>query len=275
MGLSSFKQKMMAIGISLVAGLAASFLGSDLANRLIIGLAVAAAAYMILLYFLRMINVKNYKLLMASLYTDLDPQVFLDEVQKLDMARMNSEEHATTKIHIANGLLAAGRPHEALDLLDEVESRTEADSWEVLFTLAANRSTCYLDMEQVRKAQRSMQRAADLIRQGTASRGHNTRRAATRARAGDPPDFWLKARKTLAFQQLRLDVLRGRTIHKDPLLDDLKRGKAPLQRIRVATLLRDAYIAEGDNAGAAKMRDFIMEHGGRLAVREKILSEGK
>lgn len=273
MGFSSIKQKTLSVAISLLAGIAGSFFGSDLANRLIIGLAVAAAAYMVLLYFLRMTNVKNYKLLMASLYTDLDPHTFLKAVKKLNLTRMGPEERATTEIHIANGLLAAGRPHEALDLLDKVESRTEAGSWEVLFTLAANRSTCYLDMKQAKKAQRSMQRASDLIHQGKTAHGAARPTRAQRNQGG-PQDFWLKARKTLAFQQLRLDVLRGRSIHKEPLLEDLEQGKAPLQRIRVATLLRDAYVAEGDSAGAAKMREFIVTYGGRLAVREEILSEG-
>ena len=44
MGFSSIKQKTLSVAISLLAGIAGSFFGSDLANRLIIGLAVAAAA---------------------------------------------------------------------------------------------------------------------------------------------------------------------------------------------------------------------------------------
>lgn len=282
MGFSSLRQKLTAIGVALAAGAAGWFLGTDGTNRVLLGVALGVVAYSVMLYYARLSNVKKYKLLMARLYTDLDPETFLSEVRKLDVARMTPEERHTTEIHIANGLLAAGRPREALELLADVESRVAEDAWEVLFTVAANRATCYLDLEQTTKAQRSMQRAKDIVRKGETTAGGFGRsgsarmgssRASKAGRAGnDPQNFWIKARKTLAFQQLRLDVARGRKIDTNNLRDELDRNKAPLQGIRVATVLMRAYENQGDHNGVEQMRAHIIARGGFLHVRHRLLA---
>ncbi|MFT0848940.1 hypothetical protein VR010_14470 [Actinomycetaceae bacterium L2_0104] len=277
MGFSSVWQKVTAGGVALLAAVVGWFLGTDSTNRVLLALVLGVVGFSLVLYYTRLNNVKRYKLLMARLYTDLDPEAFLAEVKRVDLDRMKPTERSTTEIHIANGLLAAGRPQEALEVLKTVESQAEPGAWEVLFTVAANRATCYLDSGQAKKAQRSMQHASDIVRQGKASAGGNGRPASSRpAKAGrpvnDPQDFWLKARKTLAFLQLRLDVARGRKINTVVLREDLERNKAPLQGIRVAALLMAAYEQQGDSAGAQEMRSYIVEHGGQMAVRRELLA---
>ena len=277
MGFSSIWQKLAAVGVALAAAVAGWLLGTDGTNRVLLAVVLGLVGFSLVLYYGRLNTVKKYKLLMARLYTDLDPEAFLTEVKKLDLDRMKPAERHTTEIHIANGLLAAGRPREALDLLETVESQAEPNAWEVMFTVAANRATCYLDSGQATKAQRSMQRASDIVRQGKASPGGDGRPVSSRqAKAGrnanNPQDFWLKARKTLAFLQLRLDVARGRKIDVSVLRGELERNKAPLQGIRLAVLLLAAYEQQGDGAGAQEMRSYIIANGGQMAVRRELLA---
>lgn len=232
-------------------------------SRLLLGALGAFVGASVVLWFTKIEAAKQYKLAMSHLYTDLDPERFLEAIERWDLTKLRPAEQATTRAHWANGLVAAGRPDEALAVLDAVVLRD--DERELRFTVAANKATCHLDRGHVADAQRALRAAATIS--ANAQRDRQAAGPRRGAKPGSPGDFWLKARRTQAFQQLHLDVVRGRTVDLGVLERDFESSRAPLHRARVASLLLRAYSRAGRTSDADRMRAFVLEHGGRTTFR--------
>lgn len=235
-------------------------------TRVLLGTVGAVVGGSVVLWFARMEAIKQYKLTMAHLYTDLDPERFLAEVERLDLGVLTPAEQATTRAHWANGLLADGRPAEALEVLNAIA--LGEDDRELRFTTAANKVTCYLDLGQAAAAERMLRQAADISK--AAQQDRRAGRTPRGPKPGSAGDFWLKARRTQAAQQLHLDIVRGRPVDLGVLERELENNPAPLQRVRVASMLLKAYERSGHAADATRMRAFLLEHGGQTAARRRL-----
>ena len=93
MGFSSIKQKTLSVAISLLAGIAGSFFGSDLANRLIIGLAVAAALLVPHRPSWRLLGIDDVAALQKLQSDGLEPQIARAVAYVRDISEIATEAH--------------------------------------------------------------------------------------------------------------------------------------------------------------------------------------
>lgn len=169
-----------------MAGRAAS-----LFNRAIVALLAAFIAVNIALYIARLMAAREYQKRLLLLYEALDPSAFLQALLPLRKKRMDASNRCTTLVHIANGYLYGGQPQQALAVLEDVQPPEKA--LEMRGLVAGNKATCFLAAGEMDRAQTAM----DELRRIAADRSCKK-------------EFVQKARHTLGYLQLCMDIARGR-----------------------------------------------------------------
>lgn len=213
-------------------------------NHVLVSALAAFVGVNIMLYTARLAAMKEYNERLLLLYEKLDPQRFLQEVLPLREKKMNASSRCELLVHIANGRLYAGQPEKALELLDEVEPPENA--LEMRGLVLGNKATCYLAQGNPDRAQKAMD---ELLRI-----------------AGAPAckkEFAQKARHTLGYLQLCMNVQRGRSVDPAPLEKDLEGGGTPLHRLDVQYRLAQIYRRRGDTAAMERMREALLREGGK------------
>ena len=192
-----------------MAGRAAS-----LFNRAIVALLAAFIAVNIALYIARLMAAREYQKRLLLLYEALDPSAFLQALLPLRKKRMDASNRCTTLVHIANGYLYGGQPQQALAVLEDAQPPEKA--LEMRGLVAGNKATCFLAAGEMDRAQTAM----DELRRIAADRSCKK-------------EFVQKARHTLGYLQLCMDIARGRHADVGALQKDFESSRAPLHRLDV------------------------------------------
>lgn len=179
----------------------------------------------------------------------LDPSAFLQALLPLRKKRMDASNRCTTLVHIANGYLYGGQPQQALAVLEDVQPPEKA--LEMRGLVAGNKATCFLAAGEMDRAQTAM----DELRRIAADRSCKK-------------EFVQKARHTLGYLQLCMDIARGRHADVGALQKDFESSRAPLHRLDVQYRIALALRHRGDRTGMEKSREYLLENSGGTCYGE-------
>ena len=160
-----------------------------------------------------------------------------------------ASNRCTTLVHIANGYLYGGQPQQALAVLEDVQPPEKA--LEMRGLVAGNKATCFLAAGEMDRAQTAM----DELRRIAADR--NCKK-----------EFVQKARHTLGYLQLCMDIARGRHADVGALQKDFESSRAPLHRLDVQYRIALALRHRGDRTGMEKSREYLLENSGGTCYGE-------
>lgn len=215
-----------------------------LGNRLLVTALAAFVAVNIVLYAARILAMREYQTRLLYLYEELDPEKFLKALLPLQKAKMDASNRCTTLVHIANGYLYAGQPDQALEVLAQVNAPEKA--LEMRGLVLGNQATVYLAQNNADRAQKAMD---DLRRIAGAKQCKK--------------EFALKARHTLGYLQLCLDIARGKKVDTAVLEQDFETSRAPLHRLDVQYRLALAYRRAKNQEGYERAKSYVTEQGGK------------
>lgn len=218
-------------------------------NRGLIALLAAFVAVNIALFTARLIAAREYQQRLLLLYESLDPAAFLRAMLPLKEKRMDASNRCTTLVHIANGYLYSGQPRQALAVLDSIQPPDKA--LEMRGLVAGNRATCLLAAGEPDKAEAAMAEARRIAADG-----------------GCKKEFAQKARHTLGYLKLCVDIARGRQTDLEALKKDFERSRAPLHRLDVQYRIALACRRSGDRAGMERSRAYLLENSGGTCYKE-------
>lgn len=179
----------------------------------------------------------------------LDPSAFLQALLPLRKKRMDASNRCTTLVHIANGYLYGGQPQQALAVLEDVQPPEKA--LEMRGLVAGNKATCFLAAGEMDRAQTAM----DELRRIAADRSCKK-------------EFVQKARHTLGYLRLCMDIARGRHADVGALQKDFESSRAPLHRLDVQYRIALALRHRGDRTGMEKSREYLLENSGGTCYGE-------
>ena len=192
---------------------------------------------------------REYQKRLLLLYEALDPSAFLQALLPLRKKRMDASNRCTTLVHIANGYLYGGQPQQALAVLEDVQPPEKA--LEMRGLVAGNKATCFLAGGEMDRAQTAM----DELRRIAADRSCKK-------------EFVQKARHTLGYLQLCMDIARGRHADVGALQKDFESSRAPLHRLDVQYRIALALRHRGDRTGMEKSREYLLENSGGTCYGE-------
>lgn len=216
---------------------------SSLPVRLLSAGLCGCLAVSLVLYFARLVAMREYQQRLLLLYDQLDPEAFLQAMLPLRQARMRDPDRFLLLIHLANGYLYCGQPQQALSLLDELQLPEKA--LELRGLAAGNRATCWLAAGKPGQAQAAMEELRGIA-----------------ALSGCKPEFSQKARRTLGYLELCLANARGRRVDLPALRKDLQTSRAPLHRLDVQYQLALALQRTGAQEEAHRLFETIIKEGG-------------
>jgi hypothetical protein len=212
-----------------MAGRAAS-----LFNRAIVALLAAFIAVNIALYIARLMAAREYQKRLLLLYEALDPSAFLQALLPLRKKRYGCFQTAAPRWCIL-----------PTDISTAVSRRRHWRCWkmcshrrkalEMAGLVAGNKATCFLAAGEMDRAQTAM----DELRRIAADR--NCKK-----------EFVQKARHTLGYLQLCMDIARGRHADVGALQKDFESSRAPLHRLDVQYRIALALRHRGDRTGWRK-----------------------
>lgn len=197
----------------------------------------------------RLMAAREYQKRLLLLYEALDPSAFLQALLPLRKKRMDASNRCTTLVHIANGYLYGGQPQQALAVLEDVQPPEKA--LEMRGLVAGNKATCFLAAGEMDRAQTAM----DELRRIAADRSCKK-------------EFVQKARHTLGYLQLCMDIARGRHADVGALQKDFESSRAPLHRLDVQYRIALALRHRGDRTGMEKSREYLLENSGGTCYGE-------
>lgn len=249
------RSRHMAWILGVLLGLVGGALGWVLAQERLAGLggqlAVAAlAAFLgvyLALYAARITATKEYQTILLYLYEDLNPEKFLAAALPLRKARMDPSLRGTAMAHIANGFLYAGQFQEALEVLDSIQAPEKAV--ELRGLVLGNQAACQLLAGQEEAAREQICQLRHLITQ-----------------KGCKPEFAKKARHTIAYLELCLDIQSGRKVDPQVLERDFSSSHAPLHRLDVQFRLAQIYSRCGRSEDFQSSKAYVLHHGGKTVL---------
>ncbi|MFQ7005085.1 MAG: hypothetical protein ACLRRT_16300 [Ruthenibacterium lactatiformans] len=202
----------------------------------------------IALYIARLMAAREYQKRLLLLYEALDPSAFLQALLPCGK-KDGCFNRCTTLVHIANGYLYGGQPQQALAVLEDAQPPEKA--LEMRGLVAGNKATCFLAAGEMDRAQTAM----DELRRIAADRSCKK-------------EFVQKARHTLGYLQLCMDIARGRHADVGALQKDFESSRAPLHRLDVQYRIALALRHRGDRTGMEKSREYLLENSGGTCYGE-------
>lgn len=234
-----------------VAWLGLAEAGQGMGTRLLLAALAAFVGVNIAVYFARMLATREYQSRLLLLYEQLDPRAFLEAVEPLQKARLNPSTRSTLLVHIANGWLWAGQPDRALEILDGIQPPEKA--LETRGLVLGNQATCWLAQGNTDRAQYCM----DQLRALTADKACSK-------------EFSLKARHTLAYLELCMNLQRGKQVDVRVLEKDFEASRSPLHKLDVQYRLALAARKKGDETLYASAREYVLQQGAKTVLPERL-----
>ena len=211
-----------------LAGAAAVWLlypgGTD--AKAVAALVTAALAVNVFLYIAKIIAVRSYQEMLLLLYEKLDAEAFLARALPLLDRRIKTADRVTHAAHVANGYLARGEADAAIALLKAQEVPEQAAALRGL--VASNLGTAYLQKGDRAGAAAALKELKAAI-----------------ASPSCKEKFRQKARRIIAYQQICLDVLNGKTGGLKALEQDYEITKSPFHKMNAGRFLSRAYELSG------------------------------
>lgn len=224
--------------------------------RLLLAALAAFVGANIAVYIARLFAMREYQTRLLYLYEQLDPAAFIAAVEPLTGARLDASTRCTTLAHLANGYLYAGQPQRALQVLQSIDPPEKA--LEMRGLVLGNQATCYLAAGQPDKAQQCMDRLQALLADKRCKK-----------------EFCVKARHTLAYLQLCMQIQRGKKVDTKALEKDFASSRAPLHRLDVQYRLALACRRSGDAQGFESARAYVAQQGARTALPGLLQAPGQ
>lgn len=258
----AFKKSRQAVIKSLLAGLALGVLAvfymyrvreAGILRALLPFPVVLLVSFFIGRYLARLLAVREYQTVMALLYEGLRAEEFVQTVETLLKNPMEPVAKTTTLAHLANGYAALGRFEDAHRILEQTDLPDEAVALRGL--LLNNLVACLLLEGRQQEAKR--------------------RQAELRALLADErckEDFRKKAQSSLAYQDICLNIYKGRASDLAALERDFQSSRNELHRLEVKWYLAIAYRQKGDRERFTAARDYVLQKSGTALHYGKTLS---
>lgn len=216
-------------------------------SRVVVTVLVMFVAANLPLFFARILAAKAYQERLLYLYEQLDPETFLDALEPLQNAPMSPSDRCTLRVHLANGCLYAGQPERALEILDAIAPPDNALQMRGL--ILSNRCTCLLMAGRLEEAQEAMDALKVLLRDKNCKK-----------------EFVEKARHTLGYQKLCMDIARGKAVDVSALERNFEQSRAPLHRLDVQYRLAMAYRNRHQEEGYRRAKEYVRTFGSKTAL---------
>lgn len=237
-------------GLGLIAGAGVWLMlketGQTSFQRVLLAAVAAFVGINIAIYLARMVATRNYQSRLLLLYEDLDPEAFLKATEPLKNMPMNPSVRCTLLVHLANGWLYAGKADRALEILNDIKVPKKALASKGL--ILSNQATCWLAENKPEKAQQCMEELKRLVKDKTCSK-----------------EFSTKARHTLSYLQVCLDICRGKRVDVRILEQDFEKSRLPFHRLDVQYRIAMVARKNGDAVRFKKAQDYIREKGAKTA----------
>lgn len=223
----------------------------SIGSRLLAAVLAAFVAVNIVLFVARMLALRYSQTDLLLLYEKLDPQAFLEKVLPLANIKTDASTHCTTMVHIANGYLYSGDFAKAIETLQAIETPEKAI--EARGLVMSNLAACRLAAGHLDQAQLAMTKLNALASDKNCKK-----------------EFSLKARHSLGYLQICMDIARGKHKGGEALEKDFAQTNAPLHKVEVQFWLAKLYLHTGDREKLAKAAAYVTEHGGKLYMAREI-----
>lgn len=217
---------------------------TNLLNRTLVASLGAFVAANLAVYAARTIAIREYQTCLLYLYEKLDPQKMLNALLPLQSKKIDASSRCTMLVHIANGYLYSGQPTQALEVLKSVKVPEKASEMRGL--ILGNQATCYLLLGNAERAQIAMYELKQLI-----------------AKKSCKKEFSLKARRTLAYLQMCLNILMENKADLKVLENDFQTSHSPLHKLDVQYYLAMIYCQSGTVEQYESSRAYILKNAGQ------------
>lgn len=257
----SFKKSRRAVVKSLLAGLVLGVLAvfymycvrhAGLLRSMVPFPVILLVSFFIGRYMARLLAVREYQEVMALLYEKLQAEEFVRTVESLLKTPMEPVAKTTTLAHLANGYAALGRFEDAHRILEQTELPDEAVALRGL--LLSNLVSCLLLEGRQQEAKRRQAELRTLLDDGRCKE-----------------EFREKARSALAYQDICLNIYKGRASDLAALEQDFQTSRNELHRLEVKWYLAVAYRHKGDRERFAEAREYVREKSGASLYYGKAL----
>lgn len=222
-------------GAAAGAGAAWLLYPGDGATRAVLMLVAAALALNVFLYIAKIVAVRRYQEILLLLYEKLDPEAFLAQALPILDRKAKTADRVTHAAHVANGYLAQGEADLAIALLKRQQVPDQAAALRGL--IASNLGTACLQKGDRAGASAALKELKQVV-----------------ASPNCKEKFREKARRIIAYQQICLDILNGKTGGIKALEQDYETAKSPFHKMNAGMFLAGAYERMGEREKGEQMR---------------------
>ncbi len=190
----------------------------------------------IFIYSARIYALKKYQSILLELYENANPKKFLIEAEPLLERRLNITDRITLKVHIANAHMTLGNNSEAIKLL--TAERLPENAYALRGLILCNIISALLNEDDTKKAKNEIKNLEIII-----------------SNPKCPKDFKEKARRTIAFFEIRLKKLLETDV--EILKASLSKTKSSVYTITVLSLLAKYYYDKKDTEGLNTIQEKV------------------